>query len=903
MANLGNIHVFSSESQYTENIASVANNDLALIPVEEAMPTDYITGLSVNGKVITYTKKDGTTGTITTQDTNTTYTLADFGITATANELNKLDGVTASTEELNRVSGITENVQEQLDNKLDADATAAKATADADGNVITTTYATKGHTHNYAGSSAAGGAATSANKLNADAGSTTQPVYFSNGVPVATTYALNKTVPADAVFTDTVYTLPAATNSTLGGVKVGTNITLSSDTISVANGSTDVKGVVQLTDSTSSTSTTTAATPNSVKSAYDLANSKQSPATTLSGYGITNAYTKAEVDAKVSEGVGSVDLSGCVTLSTSQEIPGKKTFSANNRFVSDQYITAGNAIKWFQNNEETTLGYIDQNTYTGTAAKAISDSSGNNITTTYARKGTTLVEYGITDAYSKTEIENLLSSGTIGSFDFTASEWVGPVNSLYTLTREVGLAKVLGIYKGDSANGYEAVEVDDINITAGGTLTLTAPNSFNGTVLMSAAVAFNNDVAESINDMVDGKVEEAMSGDIDNKVSVAVADSLVTKANAADVYTKTESDGLISDHNISASAHNDIRTLITKLTTRVNTLADSDDTTLDQMSEVVSYIKSNRNLIDSVTTAKADKNKVIALNKDGISTAEFGFEVIDNELFLLNSLSENSAGMATLNANVLWGNIQNKPASFDVIYPEYTTGLYKFSTNSMGQVTGATAVTKADITGLGITYAASSAVGGAATNVNLTADTATTTAYVPFAAGSGSQALKYHTGFTFNASTGALSATKVYNAVYNDYAEFFPRGEETEVGDIIALDMGSEDEKYVKATADSIVAGVHSGEYAHIIGGDEAPEGEDFVEYNISKYIPISLAGRVHVKVIGPVKRGNYIIASNISGVGIATDKPTNERAIVGYAVETNDSEDVKLIRVRVKGA
>lgn len=67
------------------------------------------------------------------------------------------------------------------------------------------------------------------------------------------------------------YSLPAATGSSLGGVKVGTNISVSSGTISVANGSTSTKGVVQLTDSTSSTSTTTAATPNSVKSAYDRA--------------------------------------------------------------------------------------------------------------------------------------------------------------------------------------------------------------------------------------------------------------------------------------------------------------------------------------------------------------------------------------------------------------------------------------------------------------------------------------------------------------------------------------------------------------------------------------------------------------------------------------------------------
>lgn len=39
-------------------------------------PLSAITGLSVSGKTITYTKGDGTTGTITTQDTNTTYSQA-----------------------------------------------------------------------------------------------------------------------------------------------------------------------------------------------------------------------------------------------------------------------------------------------------------------------------------------------------------------------------------------------------------------------------------------------------------------------------------------------------------------------------------------------------------------------------------------------------------------------------------------------------------------------------------------------------------------------------------------------------------------------------------------------------------------------------------------------------------
>ena len=48
-------------------------------------------------------------------------------------------------------------------------------------------FAASNHTHNYAGSSSSGGAATSANKLNTNAGSTTQPVYFINGVPTACT--------------------------------------------------------------------------------------------------------------------------------------------------------------------------------------------------------------------------------------------------------------------------------------------------------------------------------------------------------------------------------------------------------------------------------------------------------------------------------------------------------------------------------------------------------------------------------------------------------------------------------------------------------------------------------------------------------------------------------------------
>lgn len=58
--------------------------------------TTYIKGLSINGKTITYTKGDGTTGTITTQDTNTTYS-AGTGLSLSGTTFNHSNSVTAAT--------------------------------------------------------------------------------------------------------------------------------------------------------------------------------------------------------------------------------------------------------------------------------------------------------------------------------------------------------------------------------------------------------------------------------------------------------------------------------------------------------------------------------------------------------------------------------------------------------------------------------------------------------------------------------------------------------------------------------------------------------------------------------------------------------------------------------------
>ena len=80
--------------------------------------------------------------------------------------------------------------------------------------------------------------------------------------------------------------------------------------------------------------------------------------------------------------------------------------------------------------------------------------------------------------------------------------------------------------------------------------------------------------------------------------------SVVLDANSVGAEKSGAAASSVSEHNTKTDTHNDIRLLIATLTNRLDALANSDDKTLDQMAEVVAYIKANRELIESVTTGK-----------------------------------------------------------------------------------------------------------------------------------------------------------------------------------------------------------------------------------------------------------------------------------------------------------
>ena len=132
--------------------------------------------------------------------TDTTYTLSSFGITATAAELNKLDGVTATAAELNYVDGVTSNIQTQLNGK-----------------------APSSHTHKYAGSTSAGGAANSATKL-----ATARTISLTGDVTGSTTFdgSANKSITCTVANNSHTHT---AGNITSGTLATGVKATNSTD--------------------------------------------------------------------------------------------------------------------------------------------------------------------------------------------------------------------------------------------------------------------------------------------------------------------------------------------------------------------------------------------------------------------------------------------------------------------------------------------------------------------------------------------------------------------------------------------------------------------------------------------------------------------------------------------------
>lgn len=132
---------------------------------------------------------------------------------------------------------------------------------------------------------------------------------------------------------------------------------------------------------------------------------------------------------------------------------------------------------------------------------------------------------------------------------------------------------------------------------------------------------------------------------------------------------------------------------------------------------------------------------------------------------------------------------------------------------------------------------------------------------------------------------GDIHATRVYNAVYNDYAELYRRAslsEDIEPGDVIEVDDNGNYTKSKNRCSNRVV-GVCSDTYGHLLGG----ENELSIEENLKKYIPVGISGRVVVKVVGNINPGDLLISSDIPGVATKGNNPY-PGTIIGKALGHN---------------
>ena len=142
-------------------------------------------------------------------------------------------------------------------------------------------------------------------------------------------------------------------------------------------------------------------------------------------------------------------------------------------------------------------------------------------------------------------------------------------------------------------------------------------------------------------------------------------------------------------------------------------------------------------------------------------------------------------------------------------------------------------------------------------------------------------------GTTTGTITGrwSLGTSSRMEATYADLAEIYSTDQEYGVGTIV---MFGGDEEVTIATeyATTRVAGVISTDPA-------------FIMNNMAEGQAIALKGRVPVKVKGIVHKGDFIVASNTAGVGVAVNKYIGG-AVIGKAIESKDTLGIELIEVKV---
>jgi hypothetical protein len=130
---------------------------------------------------------------------------------------------------------------------------------------------------------------------------------------------------------------------------------------------------------------------------------------------------------------------------------------------------------------------------------------------------------------------------------------------------------------------------------------------------------------------------------------------------------------------------------------------------------------------------------------------------------------------------------------------------------------------------------------------------------------------------------------KATSAQYADLAEMYVSDADYKPGTVV--DFGGTNEITISTQSHSTaVAGVISTNPSYLMNA--TLEGEHV--------LPVALTGRVPCQVLGPVRKGDVLVASNIPGVAQRLGINYQPGCVLGKSMEIIDTAEVKVIEVAV---